>query len=147
MEHVIGHDGLLGTKARILVTHSISAIREFDTVAYLRRGVLLECGTPSELLSRADGELAKLVRGHTHTPSRRSSGSTTPVGDGDAATLAISESSLPDRTSGQFDELVKVKLPMDRRKSFGMAALANTLPIRAPAELSKEHKEQGILLL
>jgi ATP-binding cassette, subfamily C (CFTR/MRP), member 1 len=142
MERVIGHEGLLGTKARILVTHSISAVREFDKIAFLRRGILLECGSPEELLAREDSEIAKLVKGHS--TGKHSSGAATPVSDSETKTLASQES--PDGEMSTSAELEKTKIPLDRRKSFGTAVLADTLPVRAPAELSKEHKEQGLLL-
>jgi ATP-binding cassette subfamily C (CFTR/MRP) protein 1 len=120
-------------QARILVTHSIAHIRQFDQVLYLRRGIVLEAGPPGALLAREDTELSKLVRGHG---TRRSgaSGASTPrsAGDDETSTLAAEE----DIDGGEAP-----KGP--RRESFGRAALLDTLPTKQETEMNKEHREQG----
>lgn len=62
-DHIIGPNGLLASKARILVTNSIAFIRQFDSLAYIRRGIILESGTYESLMSNPDAEIAKLVYG------------------------------------------------------------------------------------
>ncbi|KAG2095311.1 P-loop containing nucleoside triphosphate hydrolase protein [Suillus discolor] len=41
---IMGPQGLLATKARVLVTNSISYLKYFDQLVYLRRGMILESG-------------------------------------------------------------------------------------------------------
>ncbi|KAG1895056.1 uncharacterized protein F5891DRAFT_1254085 [Suillus fuscotomentosus] len=41
---IMGPQGLLATKARVLVTNSISYLKYFDQFVYLRRGMILESG-------------------------------------------------------------------------------------------------------
>jgi ABC-type transport system involved in cytochrome bd biosynthesis fused ATPase/permease subunit len=60
-DNIIGPRGLLATKARILVTNSIAFIQQFDSLAFIRRGVILESGTYESLMQNPEAEIAKLV--------------------------------------------------------------------------------------
>ncbi|KAG1838637.1 P-loop containing nucleoside triphosphate hydrolase protein [Suillus subalutaceus] len=100
-DHVIGPQGLLATKARILVTNSISYLKYFDQLVYLRRGIILESGSYNELMSNSDSEVRKLVHGHAASGSSsgmatpgRSSGMATPTtsdGDGEMQATLVGE--------------------------------------------------------
>lgn len=59
-DHVLGPDGLLKNKARILVTHAISHLNRVDEVVMLRDGKIELKGTYDDLM-RQKGELYKLV--------------------------------------------------------------------------------------
>ncbi len=59
--NVIGPQGILASKARILVTNSIAFVREFDELAFIRRGIILEIGSYDSLMSKPEGELSRLV--------------------------------------------------------------------------------------
>lgn len=61
LDRVIGPEGLLSTKARILVTNSIAFLRHFDQLAFLRRGIILESGNPKTLIADPETEIGKLV--------------------------------------------------------------------------------------
>lgn len=61
LDHVIGPNGLLAAKARVVVTNSIHFLQHFDHICYLRRGVILESGTYAELATNPERELHKLV--------------------------------------------------------------------------------------
>jgi ATP-binding cassette, subfamily C (CFTR/MRP), member 1 len=63
----MGPQGLLATKARVLVTNSISYLKYFDQLVYLRRGMILESGSYSELMSNPDSEVRKLVCVYFHS--------------------------------------------------------------------------------
>ena len=60
-ENVIGPQGLLATKARILVTNSIAYLGGFDQIAYMRRGIILECGSYHQLIMTLDGAIRNMV--------------------------------------------------------------------------------------
>ncbi|GFY69160.1 multidrug resistance-associated protein 1 [Trichonephila inaurata madagascariensis] len=51
-EHVIGPDGLLQKKTRILVTHRISVLPDVDTIVVLVNGQISEMGSYQELLAK-----------------------------------------------------------------------------------------------
>ena len=61
VENVIGPNGLLASKARIVVTNSIHFLKHFDQICYVRRGVILESGTYAELVGNPQCELHKLM--------------------------------------------------------------------------------------
>lgn len=61
VENVIGPNGILSTKARILVTNSIAYINQFDQLLFVRRGVILESGSYESLMANPESELHKLV--------------------------------------------------------------------------------------
>ena len=60
-DNVIGPQGLLATKARILVTNSIAFLKHFDQLAYIRRGIVLECGSYRQLVLNPDSAVRKLM--------------------------------------------------------------------------------------
>ncbi|KAL5238885.1 hypothetical protein ACI65C_006295 [Semiaphis heraclei] len=51
-EHVIGPTGLLRKKTRILVTHSITYLREVNLIVVMKDGQISESGTYKELLNK-----------------------------------------------------------------------------------------------
>jgi ATP-binding cassette subfamily C (CFTR/MRP) protein 1 len=61
LDNVIGPQGLLATKARILVTNSIAYLRDFDQIAYMRRGIILECGPYCQLVATPGGAIRNMV--------------------------------------------------------------------------------------
>ncbi|KAG1817496.1 P-loop containing nucleoside triphosphate hydrolase protein [Suillus subaureus] len=124
-DHVIGPQGLLATKARILVTNSISYLKYFDQLVYLRRGIILESGSYND-------EVRKLVHGHATSSS--SSGITTPGRSSGMATPTTSEGD-GDMQATLVGELESVSEKVSRRESFKKAASSDGI--------TKEHSEQG----
>ena len=60
-DNVIGPAGLLATKARILVTNSISFLKGCDNIILLRHGIILESGNYASVMGHNKGEIQKLV--------------------------------------------------------------------------------------
>ncbi|OJA12951.1 hypothetical protein AZE42_07484 [Rhizopogon vesiculosus] len=140
-DRVIGPQGLLATKARILVTNGIAYLKHFDKLVYLRRGIILECGAYNELMSNSDSETRKLVHGHATSGS--TSGAATPGRSSGMATPTTSEGG--DMQATLVGELEYVAEKVARRDSFKKAVLASAPKLRdAPRDgISKEHSEQG----
>lgn len=61
-DRVIGPYGLLSTKARLLVTNGITFIKHFDSLLYIRRGIILERGSYHNLVANPNSEILKLVQ-------------------------------------------------------------------------------------
>ncbi|GFR18764.1 multidrug resistance-associated protein 1, partial [Trichonephila clavata] len=59
-KHVIGPEGVLQNKTRILATHDYSALQEVDKIYLMSEGRILESGTYQELLDQR-GEFARLI--------------------------------------------------------------------------------------
>ena len=58
---VLGHNGILSTKTRILATNAITVLKEADFICLLRDRKLIEKGTYEQLLAMK-GEVANIVR-------------------------------------------------------------------------------------
>ncbi|KIJ21067.1 hypothetical protein PAXINDRAFT_106999 [Paxillus involutus ATCC 200175] len=137
-ESVIGPQGLLANKARILVTNNIVYLKYFDRLTYLRHGIILECGTYCQLVSNPDSEVRKLVQNHA------TSGVMTPApfGSTGVATPFTSEGDIQSKLLADMDSVTEKVV---RRESFCKAVIAAPPPLRqAPTSgLSEEHSEQG----
>ncbi|KAF9054322.1 metal resistance protein YCF1 [Panaeolus papilionaceus] len=134
-DNIIGPNGLLSTKARILVTNSITFVRQMNRLLFLQRGIFVEQGTLQQLVYNKDSEISKLIAGHgnKHTSSDAStptdtSGTITPN-----ATSPVSIDPAP-------DAIEKLK----RRQSFPRARIARITTREAiSGGIRKEHKEEG----
>ncbi|OBZ66416.1 Metal resistance protein YCF1 [Grifola frondosa] len=141
-DHVIGPNGLLASKARIVVTNSVHFLKQFNQVVYLRRGIILESGSYNDLISNNQSELYKLIKGHGNLTS---SGMSTPFITGDSAT----PSSEGDTVVASLQDLTEEKLEsvdkkLIRRTSYGKAVIEDDIPVRAVSDgPTKEHSEHG----
>ncbi|GBN56929.1 Multidrug resistance-associated protein 1 [Araneus ventricosus] len=59
-KHVVGPDGALRNKTRILATHDISVLQDVDKIYVLSEGKILESGSYLELMNQK-GEFARLI--------------------------------------------------------------------------------------
>ncbi|KAF8436032.1 hypothetical protein L210DRAFT_3632182 [Boletus edulis BED1] len=145
-DNVIGPQGLLATKARILVTNSIAYLKHFDQLAYIRRGIILECGTYQQLISNPDGAVYKLIQNHAANGSSASAtvGANTPAHTNGSG---VSTPSTSDRNTQAtlFDAIDSAAEKVARRSSFSKAVIAPLPPVREATSsgLSKEYSEQG----
>ncbi|KAF5388715.1 hypothetical protein D9757_004866 [Collybiopsis confluens] len=136
---VIGPQGLLANKARILVTNSIAFVKQFDQLIYIRRGIVLESGSYASLMANEDGEIPRLIRGHGSTSG---SGTSTPFHEGNGTSGAMTP--VEDTTFSE-DKSIILSEKLRRHASFSKPKMAAAPPTRAPASvgLSEEHKERG----
>ncbi|KXN89408.1 Metal resistance protein YCF1 [Leucoagaricus sp. SymC.cos] len=143
-DNVIGPQGLLATKARILVTNGIAFVKQFDSLVFLRRGIILESGSYQELIANSESEISKLIRGHGK--SGGSSGSSTPHPT-TSGTLTPKIEDLVDtgeEKSSVTDIVISEKLR--ERSSFSKPRIVPPTLIQlssAGKGLSVEHQEQG----
>ncbi|EAU90288.2 metal resistance protein YCF1 [Coprinopsis cinerea okayama7 len=142
--NVIGPNGILADKARVFVTNSVAFVHQFDHIAFIRRGIILEQGTYTSLMQNPEAEIAKLVKGHGRGDSSGASGSSTPFPPSEPETAVMSEDSSngkvsPPATSTILTEKVR------RDASFPKARIAaiSTLQDSASPGLTKEHQEKG----
>ncbi|XP_034235576.1 multidrug resistance-associated protein 1-like isoform X2 [Thrips palmi] len=82
-EHVIGPNGLLRNKTRVLVTHGIHYLPETDLVVVLDDGNIAECAPYQELIDRK-GEFSDFVLQHLNDGKVETTG--TPSGPGSPVT-------------------------------------------------------------
>lgn len=63
-EHVVGPTGLLNSKTRILITHSVTFLPQVDWIVLLDKGVVKEQGTYSELLAKKGSDFSAFLQKH-----------------------------------------------------------------------------------
>lgn len=81
-DKVIGPNGLLSSKARILCTNAVTFLPQADQIISLRRGIVLERGTYEEAMNDSSSELYKLITGlgkQSAMGDEQGSGATTPT--------------------------------------------------------------------
>ncbi|XP_075544162.1 multidrug resistance-associated protein 1-like isoform X5 [Dermacentor variabilis] len=63
-EHVMGPNGILKSKTRIMVTHSVTYLPQVDWIVLLNHGVVQEQGTYTDLVGRERSEFAAFIQHH-----------------------------------------------------------------------------------
>ncbi|KAJ3561287.1 hypothetical protein NP233_g10282 [Leucocoprinus birnbaumii] len=143
-DNVIGPQGLLATKARILVTNSIAFVKQFDSLVYLRRGIILESGSYTELIANEESEISKLIRGHGKSSS--SSGASTPHPTTSGTLTPKTEVPVELEEEKTLQDGLVLSEKLRQRVSFSKPRLVPpTLSKLSSASqgLSVEHQEQG----
>ncbi|XP_035195040.1 multidrug resistance-associated protein 6-like isoform X3 [Oxyura jamaicensis] len=72
-EHVLGPNGLLKDKTRVLVTHTIGILHQVDNIVVLVDGMISEIGSYQELLQR-NGAFAEFLHSHVTAEEKACSG-------------------------------------------------------------------------
>ncbi|KFV16236.1 Multidrug resistance-associated protein 1, partial [Tauraco erythrolophus] len=72
-EHVLGPNGLLKDKTRVLVTHTINVLPQVDNIVLLVDGTISEIGSYQELLQR-NGAFAEFLHSHITAEEKAGAG-------------------------------------------------------------------------
>ncbi|KFQ99756.1 Multidrug resistance-associated protein 1, partial [Nipponia nippon] len=72
-EHVLGRNGLLKDKTRVLVTHTINILPQVDNIVFLVDGAISEIGSYQELLQR-NGAFAEFLHSHITAEEKTGAG-------------------------------------------------------------------------
>lgn len=133
-EQVIGPDGLLAGKARLLCTNSIAFVGEVDELIMLRAGSIIERATPRNSVG-ADTQISKLLQEFGRATPRPGS----PVSDPDSEETAVmkdSQEKMPtkSRRNSALVRRASVLSPEEQRKAMKTAN-------RDPAK--REHRARG----
>ncbi|XP_056359573.1 ATP-binding cassette sub-family C member 6 isoform X2 [Oenanthe melanoleuca] len=73
-EHVLGPNGLLKDKTRVLVTHTINILPQVDNIVFLVDGMISETGSYQELLEK-NGAFAEFLHSHVTAEEKPCAGS------------------------------------------------------------------------
>ncbi|ORY24672.1 hypothetical protein BCR39DRAFT_546075 [Naematelia encephala] len=149
-DQVIGPNGLLKNKARIICTNAVNFLPQTDEIISLRKGIILERGTYAEAMNNPNSELYKLITGlgkQTAKSEEDSNGSETPT--------VIDEEDLDDDENVVDDSESLRKRKLQRRVSTATMRRASSVSIgqskkdalrdlRESAK-PKEHSEKGVV--
>ncbi|KAG9062305.1 Multidrug resistance-associated protein 1 [Linnemannia hyalina] len=138
-ENLIGPSGLLGKKARVLVTHGTHHLREMDQIVVIKDGAIQERGDYSHLMGskkdfyRLIKEYTVLERRRSHTTIKRRQSKDTPA-EGVSATGEENDSENPSTVG----EAVTDQDTSDDEAKGPSEPLRNTNAVLIGAEKMKE---------
>jgi ATP-binding cassette subfamily C (CFTR/MRP) protein 1 len=98
IDNVLGPNGLLSGRTRILATNSLPVLMEANYIVLLREGRILERGTYEQLMAMK-GEISQLIKTASNEESQSESQSETPDSD-DSATVFETD---PDSAAGELE--------------------------------------------
>ncbi|KAL7423700.1 hypothetical protein Q5752_001282 [Cryptotrichosporon argae] len=152
-DNVIGPDGLLHNKARVLCTNAVNFLPQSDQIIMLRRGIILERAAYADAMENPASELYKLITGLGKQAAKADDGS------GASTSTAVDDVVQEEHDDADYDEpeLAEnadlVKPTVDRRLSVATLRRASAVSIgeakrEALRDLResakpKEHTERG----
>ncbi|WRT65913.1 uncharacterized protein IL334_002864 [Kwoniella shivajii] len=151
-DKVIGPNGLLKGKARILCTNAVTFLPQADEIIMLRRGVILERGQYDEAMNNTSSELYKLITGlgkQSAKGEEDSDGSSTPtvIEDDNSTSDKEDESESVDEVSSlrKRKAFRRMSTALMRRSSIVSLKQAKRDAIKDLRESAKpkEHSEKG----
>jgi ATP-binding cassette, subfamily C (CFTR/MRP), member 1 len=165
IENVLGAQGLLGSKTRILATNAISVLMQASYVTMLRDGEVVEKGTFKQLMAMK-GLVADLVKTAGQDQGGGSSGGSSSADGSETSTVIEPETSSLDKdemeeAQERVPEMEPIKTGQSvaaKKRSNSMATLrrASTASFKGPrgkltdeelggsrTKQAKEHSEQG----
>lgn len=145
-DQVIGPNGLLKNKARILCTNAVNVLPQADQIIMLRRGDIIERNNYHSAMADTSSELYKLITGlgKQSTHSGEESGTVTPT------IVASSEEDLSGEELDDLDDSTAVAKRLARRRSSRRASILSLRQAKRDAirdlresAKPKEHSEKG----
>ncbi|KAL8634016.1 hypothetical protein Q9189_000262 [Teloschistes chrysophthalmus] len=144
IDQVLGSNGLLASKTRILATNSIPVLLEADFITLLRAGKLLEKGTYDQLMAMR-GEVANLMKtanneeAESYSPSEGSSSKATSSPDSEDSATVIGTGNGEEEERDMLQEGIGELAPIrtggggsGRKSSFNTLRRASTASPKGP---------------
>ncbi|WWD05496.1 hypothetical protein V865_003573 [Kwoniella europaea PYCC6329] len=120
-DKVIGPNGLLKGKARILCTNAVTFLPQADQIIMLRRGIILERGHYDEAMNNPSSELYKLITGLGKQTAKNEEGS-----DGSITPTAIEEDDDESSINEKEEEAsIDDSASLRKRKAYRRMSTAN----------------------
>ncbi|XP_055982515.1 ATP-binding cassette sub-family C member 3 [Sorex fumeus] len=154
-DRVIGPEGLLANKTRVLVTHGLSFLPQMDLIIVLAHGQVLEVGSYSTLL-QSHGSLANFL--HSYVPEEeQQTDSRIALEEAEDKEVPLNEDTLRNHTDPTDNQLsgCKAQMPLARQQSAlssdggqapGQPSLTHRCP-RPPEKVAQptKAKASGVL--
>ncbi|CCD27007.1 ATP-binding cassette glutathione S-conjugate transporter YCF1 NDAI_0J01150 [Naumovozyma dairenensis CBS 421] len=145
IEHVLGPNGLLHTKTKVLATNKVSVLSVADSVSLLENGEIVQQGSYDEIMKDGASQLNKLIMEY----GKKSNGN---PASSNAITPASSSTNIREQTIPLEDELKELKkledinLVGNEVQSLRRASDATLRSIdfgEDEGDVRREHREQG----
>ncbi|KAF9894054.1 hypothetical protein FE257_009027 [Aspergillus nanangensis] len=134
INRVLGKDGLLNSKTRILATNAIPVLKEADFIGLLRNKTLIEKGTYEQLMAMK-GEVANLIRSTMNESDDEGNDSSlaSPQSSG-SATVIENDSDVSDTEAAEQEigSLLPIRTGAQRRASTVTLRRASTASWQGP---------------
>jgi ATP-binding cassette subfamily C (CFTR/MRP) protein 1 len=131
IENVLGPNGLLSGKTRILATNSIPVLMEADFIALIRDGKIIERGTYRQLIAMK-GDIANLIKTASNQEQSKDSESENGGSSSDSSTIISTDRLDTDQEKDDADE--------------AQERITSLQPIRAGGSGTKKRKGSGATL-
>lgn len=134
INNVLGHQGLLSSKTRILATNSVPVLQDADYIMLLRDGRVLETGTYEQLMARK-GEVANLIKTANNddddsTSSSENDSKETYTSGSEDSTTVISAGNLEEEEPDQIQEGMPLLAPVTARSNLGRRTSGTSTQLR-----------------
>lgn len=149
IEHVLGPNGLLHSKTKVLSTNKISVLSIADSITLLENGEITQQGTYAEVMKDENSPLSKLITefGSKKKNAKKSDDVDDSIVEAPSTATSIHEESVP--LENELEELQKLQdlhLVTDETQSLRRASDSTLRSINFGEDevaVSKEHREQG----
>ncbi|KAK9489413.1 P-loop containing nucleoside triphosphate hydrolase protein [Lipomyces doorenjongii] len=141
IDNVLGPQGLLATKTKIMATNAIAVLAQADSITMLRDGAIVETGLYTEIMTRTDSEIYKLVDEFGNHREQQ-----VVVEDTDEKTHPLASGEPEDEDDEELADFHDGKFGVPLRRastaSFKKPTLIDDIPNRRSKQV-KEHSEKG----
>lgn len=150
IENVLGSQGLLAGKTRIMTTNSIPVLREADRITLIAAGQFVETGSYESVMA-AKASIYDIIRHMNDNKDRKddsSSDNMTIVGSGPSQDVSSDEDSVPELIGEQIDGMKPRRVSLRRasrsslKRNRRKIVDVETQPVNRTTT-AKEHQEQG----
>ncbi|XP_023965599.2 multidrug resistance-associated protein 1 isoform X4 [Chrysemys picta bellii] len=116
-EHVIGPNGLLKDRTRVLVTHAINVLPQVDNIVLMVDGEISESGSYQELLQR-NGAFADFLHSYNNAEEK----------EGDSQAAGSTKDIIASRNAVSPGKLCRSSIKRDGAKAINQDCTAATVP-------------------
>ncbi|KFV53756.1 Multidrug resistance-associated protein 1, partial [Gavia stellata] len=146
-EHVLGRNGLLKDKTRVLVTHTINILSQVDNIVLLVDGTISEIGSYQELLQR-NGAFAEFLHSHITAEEKAGAGFPGNPNELESFFLGLSVNHFLNiicnikELGGRGDLLLSTVGKREKENKTGKASLTFVLLWTFKAEIQSHHQSK-----
>ncbi|KAK9465552.1 P-loop containing nucleoside triphosphate hydrolase protein [Lipomyces arxii] len=142
IDNVLGPQGLLATKTKIMATNAISVLAQADSITMLRQGEVIETGLYATVMGRTNSEIFKLI---DEFGNQRQGEAVEEKAEEKADPLASGSGSDEEETDDEsdfYDGKFGARLRRASTASFKKPTLFDDIPNRRSKQIA-EHAEKG----
>ena len=139
-DKVIGPNGLLSNKTRVLVTHKVSILPETDEIIVIKEGTIAERGSFEELIKKK-GEFAEFIAEHLAEQMEESDDLSELESVAESIKPMLVERSISRQKSDTITSQDTTKSITERKKSFDKSSLS-----KGKSKMNKNKKDAGKLI-